>query len=110
MIQCVGSSYCIDNLIYTFSSKEIPFLNIIPGNINFYLSCCIVSNVISHVSRDNDIYSGNVSLIQCSVSDGQKTCSSKGVSRMYMYIIQDISCSFSDNTSNRVIKVIINCM
>ena len=38
------------------------------------------SNVISLVLRDSDTDSENVSLIRHSVSDGQKTCNSKGVS------------------------------
>ena len=40
----------------------------------------IFSNVISLVLRDSDTDSENVSLIWLSVSDGQKACSSKGVS------------------------------
>ena len=40
----------------------------------------IINSVISLVLRDSDTDSENVSLIQCSVSDGQKTLSSKGVS------------------------------
>ena len=38
------------------------------------------SNVISLVLRDNDTDLENVSLIRRSVSDGQKTCSSRVVS------------------------------
>ena len=38
------------------------------------------SSVISLVLRDSDSDSDNVSLILFSVSDGKKTCSSKGVS------------------------------
>ena len=46
----------------------------------FDFSCGMFSNVISLVLRDSDTDSENVSLIRRSVSDGQKTCSSKGVS------------------------------
>ena len=40
----------------------------------------IITNVISLILKDSDMDSENVSLIQHSVSDGQKTYSSKGVS------------------------------
>ena len=40
----------------------------------------IISKVISLVLRDGDTNSEKVSLIRHSVSDGQKICSSKGVS------------------------------
>ena len=46
-------------------------------------SCSFVNNVISLVlrnSRNSDLDSENISLIWHSVSDGQKSCSSKGVS------------------------------
>ena len=46
----------------------------------FMFSNVIISSVISLVLRDSDTDSENVSLTQCSVSDGQKTLSSKGVS------------------------------
>ena len=66
-------------LLYTFSLKEILLLNVITGEILTFLFS-ILSNVTSHVFRDRDTDSGNISLISLSVSDGQKTCSSKGVS------------------------------
>ena len=40
----------------------------------------IISNVICLVLKDSNTESENVSLIQRSVSDGQRTCSSTGVS------------------------------
>ena len=46
----------------------------------FDVSCVKFSNSISLVSRDSDTDSENISLIQRFVSDGQKTCSLKGVS------------------------------
>ena len=67
VIQSIWSSYCIDNL---FSRKYAG---------NFDISC---GKVISLVLRDNDRDSENVSLVQHSVSDGQKTRSSKDVSLM----------------------------
>ena len=48
----------------------------------FDVSCGKLSSVISLVSRDSDTDSENVSLIRRSVSDGQKTCSSKDLSLM----------------------------
>ena len=45
----------------------------------FSISCSIFSNVISLVLRNSDMDSENVNLIQHSVLDGQKTCSSKSV-------------------------------
>ena len=64
----------------------------------FDVSCCmfsnvIFSNVIRLVLRDSDTDSENVSLIRCSVTDGQKTCSSKGVS-LILYIINYVSMPF----------------
>ena len=44
------------------------------------VSCGMFSNVISLVLRDSDTDSENVSLIWLSLSNGQKACSSKGVS------------------------------
>ena len=42
----------------------------------------------SHLTlRDSNTDSENVNLIRHSVSDGQKTCSPKGVSLNYIYII-----------------------
>ena len=51
----------------------------------FDVSCGMFSNIIicnihSLVLRDSDMDSENVSLILCSISDDQKTGSSKGVS------------------------------
>ena len=46
----------------------------------FDVSCGMFSNVISLVLRNSDTDPENVSLIRRSVSDGQKTCRSKGVS------------------------------
>ena len=45
-----------------------------------FVSCSMFSNVISLVVKGSDTDSENVSLIWHSESDGQKTCSSKGVS------------------------------
>ena len=42
----------------------------------------MLSNVISLILRDSDTDSENASLIQLSVSDGQKTLSSKDVSEL----------------------------
>ena len=79
VIQCVRSSYCIDNLfiIYLFLKRN----SILNGNYagTFDISCSMFSNVISLVLRDGDTDS-KVKLIQHSVSYGQKTCRSKGVS------------------------------
>ena len=46
----------------------------------FDVSCTCFSNDISLVLRDGDADSENVGLIWRSVSDSQKTCSSKGAS------------------------------
>ena len=43
----------------------------------FDVSCGMLSYFISLVLRDSDTDSENVSLIQPSVSDGRKTCSSR---------------------------------
>ena len=73
-------------LLYTFSSREIPFkCNYVE---TFDVSCgmfsyVIISNAISLILSDMD--SENISLIQHSVSNGQKTCSSKGVLLMGIY-------------------------
>ena len=48
--------------------------------LQFGVSCGMFSDVSSLVLRDSDTDSENVSLIRRSVSDGQETCSSKGVS------------------------------
>ena len=73
VIHCVRSSYCIDNLL-------IKQLNC-AGTFD---ACDMYSNVISLVSRDSDTDIVNVSLILRSISDGQKTCSSKGISLIGM--------------------------
>ena len=44
------------------------------------VSCDMLNDVISIILRNSDTDSENVSLIQRSVSDGQKTCTPKGVS------------------------------
>ena len=76
MIQYIRSSYRIDNsLLYIFSSKEIPFLNV---NKREHLTFLTIS--LEMCLRHSDTDSENVSLIWHSVSDGQKTCSSKDVS------------------------------
>ena len=49
-----------------------------------FLVTCLVT-LISLVSRDSDTDSENVSLIQRSVSDGKKSCCSKGVSLIGIY-------------------------
>ena len=69
----------IISLLNTRSSKEIPYLKLITRYYLTFLAACF-SNVISLVLRDSDADSENVSLIRRSVSDGQKTCSSNGVS------------------------------
>ena len=61
--------------------------NSINSGGTFDVSCgmfcnVIISNVISQVLKDSDADSENISLIRHSVSDGPKTCSSKGVSLM----------------------------
>ena len=79
VIQCVSrSSYCIDNsfIMYLFFKRN---------SITFDVSCgmlsnVIICNVISLVLRGTDTDSENVSLIRHSLSDGQKICSSNGVS------------------------------
>ena len=80
VIQCVRSSFCIDNLfiIHLFLKRN----SVLKGNYAgiFDFSCGMFSNVISLVLKQSDKDSENVSLIRFSVSDGQKTCSSKGVS------------------------------
>ena len=73
-------------LLYTFNShKKFHFIRYSLGTFDVFcgMFCnVIISNVISLVLKDSDTDSGNVSLIWRSVSDGQKTCSSKGVSLM----------------------------
>ena len=53
------------------------------GNIHI-VSCGmfsnVIRNVISLVLRDTDTDSKNVIFVRRSISDGQKTCSSKGIS------------------------------
>ena len=44
------------------------------------VSCGMLNDVISIILKNSDTDSESVSLIQRSVSDGQKTCTSKGVS------------------------------
>ena len=53
----------------------------------FDVSCDMFSYVISLVLKESDTDSENVSLIWHSVSDGQKACSSKGVSLIYATIM-----------------------
>ena len=84
VIQCVRSSYCIDNLfiIYLFLKYSIFKRNYLE---TYDVSCSmfsnvIISNIISLILRDNDLDSENVSLIRLSMSDGQKTCNSNVVS------------------------------
>ena len=79
-IQCDRSSYCTDNLfiIYLFPQKEYLFKSNYAGTSDD--SCGMFSDVISLVLRDSDTDSESVILIPLSVSDHQKTCSSKGVS------------------------------
>ena len=80
MIHCVKTSYSIDNIFITYlflkgnSSLKRNYSGI------FDVSYVVFSNVISLVLRDSDMGSKNISLIRRSVLDGQKTCSSKGVS------------------------------
>ena len=71
--------------------KRNSILNVITREHLTFLATCyvIISNFISLVLRDSDRDSENVSLIRRSVSDGQKTCSSKCVSRI------DIKIAFS---------------
>ena len=85
-MQCIRSSYCIDNFFYyiPFPPKKIHFKRNYVGTFDD-VSCgmfsnFIISNIISLVLSDSDTESENVNLIRCSVSDGQKTCSSKVVS------------------------------
>ena len=70
VIQCVRLSYCSDNIfiIYIFSQKK------------FHLS--VITREHLTFLADSDTDSENVSLVRRSVSDGQKPCSSKGVSLM----------------------------
>ena len=56
----------------------------------------IISNVISLVLRKSDIDAENDILIWRSVSDGQKTCSSKGIYTYYTLIDQK-ALSYFDN-------------
>ena len=74
------SSYYIGSLfiIYFFLKRNYVFTCNYMGTCD--VSCVCFSNVISLILRDSIMDSENVSLIQPSVSDGQKTCSSKGVS------------------------------
>ena len=68
-------------LLHTVSSKEIPVVNIITVDV----FCNIMySNIISFLLRDSDTDSENVSLIRRSVSECQKTCSSKGITDRYI--------------------------
>ena len=66
IIQCIRSNNCID-ILFIFS-------NVI---MRKHLMACLV---MSASLRDSDIESENINLIWFSVPDGQKTCSSKGVS------------------------------
>ena len=82
VVQCARSSYCIDYL-FIILQKKIHFKYNFAET--FAVSCgmlsnVIISNVISLFLRNSDMDSENVSLILHSVSDGQKTFSSKGVS------------------------------
>ena len=80
VIQCIRSRYCIDNLfiIYSFLKRNSIFKRNYGGT--FDVSCIMFSNVFHLLLRVNDMESENVTLIRRSVSDGQKTSSSKGVS------------------------------
>ena len=51
----------------------------------FDVSCNMFSDDISLVLRDSNINSENISLIQLSISDGQKTCNAKSVSLIGIY-------------------------
>ena len=51
-------------------------------HLAFLMACSVISKVISLVLRDSDTDSESVSLRLRSVSGGQKTCSSKGLSLM----------------------------
>ena len=64
-------------LLYTFPPKKFHFQSYYTGT--FDVPCGMLSNIISLLLRDGDLNSENVSLIQLSVSGGQRTCSSKGV-------------------------------
>ena len=83
-IQCVRLSYSIDIFYYiTFTQKKLHFernyavtLDVSCGMI----SNIIISNVINLNYGVNDTDLENVSLIWRSISDGQKTCSSKDAS------------------------------
>ena len=69
MIQCVRLSHCIYIcLLYTFTSKEIPFLKVIMWG-TFDISCAIfsnviISNIISLVLRDSVMDPENIVLYQ----------------------------------------------
>ena len=69
------SCYCIDNCLLYFNSI---FKHTYVYTFDF--SSGMFSNDISLVLRECDTDSENVSLIRRTVSDGQKTCNSKGVS------------------------------
>ena len=84
MIQYIRSSSCINLFsINIFFKRSSIFKRNYAGT--FDVPCgmfcnVIINNVISFVLRDGDTDSENLSLIRHSVSDGQKTCSSEGVS------------------------------
>ena len=82
-MQCVRSSHCIYNLFIIYLFLKHLFLNVITREcLTFlrYVSNVIHGNVTILVLRDSGTDSENVNFIRRSVSDGQKTCSSKGVS------------------------------
>ena len=60
-------------VLYTFSSKEISFLNVITRVYLMFLVAYLVTSNIP-ILMDSDTGSEKVSLIWLSEYDGQKTC------------------------------------